>query len=32
MKGHTTVKSEITRLLNEYVDALDHLQKVTDVS
>ncbi|MEU9329961.1 nitronate monooxygenase [Streptomyces canus] len=31
MKGHTTVKSEITRLLNEYVDALDHLQKVTDV-
>ncbi|MBK6011698.1 nitronate monooxygenase [Streptomyces sp. MBT53] len=31
MKGHTTVKSEITRLLNEYVDALDHLQKVTDL-
>ncbi|MFC8511741.1 nitronate monooxygenase [Streptomyces sp. NPDC057257] len=31
MKGHTTVKSEITRLLNEYVDAVEELQKVTDI-
>ncbi|MEU6228964.1 nitronate monooxygenase [Streptomyces sp. NPDC047042] len=30
MKGHTTVKREIERMLNEYGDALEHLQKVTD--
>jgi NAD(P)H-dependent flavin oxidoreductase YrpB (nitropropane dioxygenase family) len=30
MKGSTTVKREIERLLNEYADAFEHLQKVTD--
>jgi NAD(P)H-dependent flavin oxidoreductase YrpB (nitropropane dioxygenase family) len=30
MKGHTTVKREIERMLNEYADALEHLQQVTD--
>lgn len=29
MKGHTTVKGEIERMLNEYIEALDNLQKVT---
>ncbi|MCC7319722.1 MAG: nitronate monooxygenase [Rubellimicrobium sp.] len=29
MKGHSTVKGEIERLLNEYVEALEHLQRVT---
>ena len=30
MKGHTTVKREIERLLNEYGDALEQLHSVTD--
>lgn len=29
MKGHTTVKGEIERMLTEYVDALENLQRVT---
>ncbi|WP_449433323.1 nitronate monooxygenase [Pseudomonas putida] len=29
MKGHTTVKAEIERMLNEYLEALDHLNQVT---
>ncbi|WP_223596669.1 nitronate monooxygenase [Pseudomonas sp. A-R-19] len=29
MKGHTTVKSEIERMLNEYLEALDNLNRVT---
>jgi NAD(P)H-dependent flavin oxidoreductase YrpB (nitropropane dioxygenase family) len=32
MKGHTTVKREIERLLNEYGDALEQLMEVTDIS
>lgn len=31
MKGHTTVKGEIERLLNEYIEALDHLNNVTSM-
>jgi NAD(P)H-dependent flavin oxidoreductase YrpB (nitropropane dioxygenase family) len=31
MKGHTTVKREIERLLNEYGDALEELLEVTDL-
>jgi NAD(P)H-dependent flavin oxidoreductase YrpB (nitropropane dioxygenase family) len=31
MKGHTTVKGEVERLLNEYLEALDHLNTVTTV-
>jgi hypothetical protein len=30
MKGHTTVKREIERLLTEYGDALERLHSVTD--
>ena len=30
MKGHTTVKREIERLLTEYGDALEQLHSVTD--
>lgn len=29
MRGHTTVKREIERMLNEYGDALENLEKVT---
>ena len=29
MNGHTTVKSEIERMLNEYVEAVDKLQGIT---
>ncbi|GAB7006937.1 nitronate monooxygenase family protein [Nocardioides sp. AN3] len=32
MKGHTTVKREIERMLNEYGDALEQLMNVTDMS
>lgn len=29
MKGHTTVKSEVERLLNEYLEALERMQSIT---
>jgi NAD(P)H-dependent flavin oxidoreductase YrpB (nitropropane dioxygenase family) len=32
MKSHTTVKGEVERLLNEYVEALDSLNAVTTVA
>ena len=31
MKGHSTVKGEIERMLNEYVEALENLQSVTTI-
>jgi NAD(P)H-dependent flavin oxidoreductase YrpB (nitropropane dioxygenase family) len=32
MKGHTTVKGEVERLLNEYIEALERLNSVTSMS
>jgi NAD(P)H-dependent flavin oxidoreductase YrpB (nitropropane dioxygenase family) len=32
MKGHTTVKGEVERLLNEYLEALERLNSVTSMS